>query len=246
MAPGLIFGIHAVARRLREAPADCFELYCLPAPRARLDELVRLARAAGVRVSFHDRRQLNELAGTDKHQGCILRTAERAPTMSFEQCLNSIDENSLILVLDGVQDRHNLGACLRTADACGVDGVVIPRDRSARLNATVRKVAAGAAETVPLIEVTNLVRSLAQLKRAGVWIYGASGDAAESFYDHAFDGPVALVMGAEGRGLRRLTAESCDHLLRLPMHGRVESLNVSVATGVCLYEILRSRGAASS
>jgi 23S rRNA (guanosine2251-2'-O)-methyltransferase len=146
-----------------------------------------------------------------------------------------------LLVLDGVQDPHNLGACLRTADACGVDAVIIPKDRSVKMNATVRKVAAGGAETVPLIEVTNLARSLKDLKQAGVWIYGTGDRASASLYEHDFRGPVALVMGAEGSGLRRLTMESCDHLVSLPMLGQVESLNVSVATGVCLYEILRSR-----
>ncbi len=161
--------------------------------------------------------------------------------MDFDQCLQSISPQTLLLVLDGVQDPHNLGACLRSADACGVDAVIIPRDRTVKVNATVRKVAAGGAETVPVIEVTNLARCLKDLKQAGVWIYGTSGEASDSIYDHDYHGPVALVMGAEGSGLRRLTMESCDHLVKLPMHGQVESLNVSVATGVCLYEVLRSR-----
>ena len=163
--------------------------------------------------------------------------------MDFQQCLQAIGPQSLLLVLDGVQDPHNLGACLRTADACGVDAVIIPRDRAVKVNATVRKVAAGGAESVPVIEVTNIARSLKDLQKAGVWIFGTSDNAADNLYDHDFNGPVALVMGAEGSGLRRLTMASCDHLLKLPMRGQVESLNVSVATGVCLYEILRSRSA---
>ena len=163
--------------------------------------------------------------------------------MDFQQCLLGVNRNSLLLVLDGIQDPHNLGACLRTADACGVDAVIIPRDRAVKVNATVRKVAAGGAESVPIIEVTNIARSLKDLKQAGVWIYGTSDMAEDSLYDHDYSGPVALVMGAEGSGLRRLTLESCDHLVKLPMQGQVESLNVSVATGVCLYEMLRSRSA---
>jgi 23S rRNA (guanosine2251-2'-O)-methyltransferase len=163
--------------------------------------------------------------------------------MDFQQCLLAVNRNSLLLVLDGIQDPHNLGACLRTADACGVDAVIIPRDRAVKVNATVRKVAAGGAESVPIIEVTNIARSLKDLKQAGVWIYGTSDMAEDSLYEHDYCGSVALVMGAEGSGLRRLTLESCDHLVKLPMQGQVESLNVSVATGVCLYEILRSRSA---
>jgi 23S rRNA (guanosine2251-2'-O)-methyltransferase len=154
-----------------------------------------------------------------------------------------VHDSTLLLVLDGIQDPHNLGACLRTADACGVDAVIIPRDRAVKVNATVRKVAAGGAESVPIIEVTNIARSLKQLKQAGVWIFGTTDTARDSLYEHDYKGPVALVMGAEGSGLRRLILETCDHLVKLPMLGQVESLNVSVATGICLYEILRSRGA---
>jgi 23S rRNA (guanosine2251-2'-O)-methyltransferase len=164
---------------------------------------------------------------------------------SVEQCLAEMHNQSLFLVLDGVQDPHNLGACLRTANGAGVDAVIIPKDRSAKLNATVSKVAAGAAESTPLLEVTNISRCLKDLKNAGVSIYGTSGDANDSLYDFNYQNPVALVMGSEGDGLRRLTMEQCDHLLKLPMQGSVESLNVSVATGVCLYEIMRSRMACS-
>jgi 23S rRNA (guanosine2251-2'-O)-methyltransferase len=163
--------------------------------------------------------------------------------MDFQQCLQTVGPHTLLLVLDGIQDPHNLGACLRTADACAVDAVIIPRDRAVKVNATVRKVAAGGAESVPVIEVTNITRSLKDLQQAGVWVFGTSETATDSLYDHDYNGPLALVMGAEGAGLRRLTIESCDHLLKLPMCGQVESLNVSVATGVCLYEILRSRSA---
>jgi 23S rRNA (guanosine2251-2'-O)-methyltransferase len=220
MTTAYVYGIHAVSRRLRQAPQHCLALICADTRNPRLLQLIEQAREAGIEVQSQGRAQLTRLCGTDKHQGCLLQTDSIDPAMDFDECLASIDERSLLLVLDGVQDPHNLGACLRTADACGVDAVIIPRDRSVKLNATVRKVAAGGAESVPLIQVTNLARSLKQLKQAGVWI-------------------------SEGAGLRRLTADACDYLVKLPMRGQVESLNVSVATGVCLYEILRSRGSAS-
>jgi 23S rRNA (guanosine2251-2'-O)-methyltransferase len=243
MSRSVVIGIHAVSRRLQQAPEQCIELICADRRNPRLLQLIDQARQAGVGVRIEDRAYLTKLSGTSKHQGCLLQTLDSAPLMDFQQCLRAIGPQSLLLVLDGIQDPHNLGACLRTADACRVDAVIIPRDRAVKVNATVRKVAAGGAESVPVIEVTNITRSLKDLQQAGVWIFGASGSAAESLYDHDFNGPVALVMGAEGSGLRRLTMASCDHLLKLPMLGQVESLNVSVATGVCLYEILRSRSA---
>ena len=241
MSEGFVYGIHAVARMLQQAPQRCLALYCVERANARLQKLIDQAGSAGVSVQLVTRKRLTELAASDKHQGCLLQIDETAIAMDFDQCLQSISPQSLLLVLDGVQDPHNLGACLRSADACGVDAVIIPRDRTVKVNATVRKVAAGGAETVPVIEVTNLARCLKELKQAGVWIYGTSGEASDSIYDHDYHGPLALVMGAEGSGLRRLTMESCDHLVKLPMRGQVESLNVSVATGVCLYEVLRSR-----
>jgi 23S rRNA (guanosine2251-2'-O)-methyltransferase len=241
MSGGFVFGIHAVARFIKQAPDRCDALYCAERRNPRLLQLIEQARAAGIEVHLEKRERLTQLAGADKHQGCLLQIQEAETTLDFAQCLNEISADSLLLVLDGVQDPHNLGACLRSADACGVDAVIIPRDRAVKVNATVRKVAAGGAESVPVIEVTNLARCLKELKQAGVWIYGSSGDASDSLYDHDYSGPIALVMGAEGSGLRRLTMESCDHLIRLPMRGQVESLNVSVATGICLYEILRSR-----
>jgi len=243
MSTSVVIGIHAVSRRLQQAPEQCIELICVDKRNPRLLQLIDQARQAGVEVRIEDRAYLTQLSGTSKHQGCLLQTLDSAPLMDFQQCLQAIGPQSLLLVLDGIQDPHNLGACLRTADACGVDAVIIPRDRAVKVNATVRKVAAGGAESVPVIEVTNITRSLKDLQQAGVWIFGTSGSAADSLYDHEFNGPVALVMGAEGSGMRRLTMASCDHLLKLPMHGQVESLNVSVATGVCLYEILRSRSA---
>jgi 23S rRNA (guanosine2251-2'-O)-methyltransferase len=241
MDDSFVYGIHAVARFIKQSPTRCVALYCAERPNPRLLQLIDQARTAGVEVHLEKRERLKQLGGGDKHQGCLLQITESETKMDFDQCLNEISADSLLLVLDGVQDPHNLGACLRSADACGVDAVIIPRDRAVKVNATVRKVAAGGAESVPVIEVTNLARCLKELKQAGVWIYGSSGDASDSLYDHDYSGPIALVMGAEGSGLRRLTMESCDHLISLPMRGQVESLNVSVATGVCLYEILRSR-----
>ncbi|MFZ9039096.1 MAG: 23S rRNA (guanosine(2251)-2'-O)-methyltransferase RlmB [Gammaproteobacteria bacterium] len=241
MSTSFIYGIHAISRRLTQAPQHCLALFCIDKPNPRLLKLIDQAREAGVEVTLESRARLSERCGSDKHQGCVLETRASEPVTSLAQCLTGINDRTLLLVLDGVQDPHNLGACLRTADACGVDALIIPKDRSVKLNPTVRKVAAGAAETVPLIEVTNIARCLKDLQQAGVWIYGTSDSAEASLYDHDYAGPVALVMGAEGAGLRRLTLESCDHLVKLPMLGQVESLNVSVATGVCLYEILRSR-----
>jgi 23S rRNA (guanosine2251-2'-O)-methyltransferase len=241
MDDSFVYGIHAVARFIKQAPTRCVALYCIDRGNPRLLQLIEQARAAGVEVHLEKRERLSQLGGSDKHQGCLLQIVESDTKLDFDQCLSAIGADSLLLVLDGVQDPHNLGACLRSADACGVDAVIIPRDRAVKVNATVRKVAAGGAESVPVIEVTNLARCLKELKQAGVWIYGSSGDASDSLYDHDYSGPIALVMGAEGSGLRRLTMESCDHLINLPMRGQVESLNVSVATGVCLYEILRSR-----
>lgn len=243
MSESCLYGIHAISRRLEQAPELCKALYCAQRNNQRLLRLIEQARNAGLAVHFETREQLSQRCGSDKHQGCVLETRieNENAAMSFTQLLDSITADSLLLVLDGVQDPHNLGACLRTADACGVDALIIPKDRSVGLTPTVRKVAAGAAETVPVIAVTNLARSLRQLQEAGVWIYGTSDKAPTSLYQHDYRGAVALVMGAEGEGLRRLTMEACDHLLKLPMRGRVESLNVSVATGVCLYEILRAR-----
>ena len=242
MSESYVYGFHAVSKRLQQAPASCIEMLCEEKRNARLLKVIDQAKKAGVVVRYEKRDQLSKLGESDKHQGCLLKITDAGDASTdFEQCVNNIGPETLLLILDGVQDPHNLGACLRSADACGVDAVIIPRDRSVKMNATVRKVAAGGAESVPLIEVTNLARSLRELQQAGVWIFGASGDADASLYDFDFDGPVALVMGAEGSGLRRLTMEVCDHLVKIPMRGKVESLNVSVASGVCLYEILRSR-----
>ena len=242
MTESFIYGIHALEKFIQHNREQAIELFALENKNPRLLSLIGQARKAGIPVNGLTKDKLSELVGSDKHQGCVLKIiAQESAQKSLQQCIVEIDKHSLFLVLDGVQDPHNLGACLRSADAAAVTAVIIPKDRSVKINATVRKVAAGGAETVPVIEVTNLVRTLKELKDAGVWIYGTSGDAATSIYDFSYDAPVALVMGSEGDGIRRLTAEQCDQLIKLPMKGVVESLNVSVATGICLYEISRSR-----
>jgi 23S rRNA (guanosine2251-2'-O)-methyltransferase len=190
-----------------------------------------------------DRERLDGLAQHGRHQGVLARIVDTPiPYRDIHDILESdLDEPPFFLVLDGVEDPHNLGACLRVADAMGVHAVIAPKDRAAGLNATVRKVASGAAETVPFIAVTNLARTLRELKEAGVFLVGTTAEAEQDLFESKLQGPIAMVLGAEGRGLRRLTAETCDALVGIPMFGTVESLNVSVATGICLYEVRRQR-----
>jgi 23S rRNA (guanosine2251-2'-O)-methyltransferase len=205
-----------------------------------LRELVARAEAAGLSVHPVDDRRLAEMAGSDRHQGVLALVDQTIPHVTLDDVLEGDNTGRLLLVLDGVTDPHNLGACLRSADAFGVDAVVIPKDRAVGLNATVAKAASGAADTVPVITVTNLVRALRQMKEAGVWIVGADAGG-ESLFDADLSGPVAWVLGAEGEGLRRLTRESCDRIVGIPLLGTVASLNVSVATGICLYATQRAR-----
>ncbi|WP_089726973.1 23S rRNA (guanosine(2251)-2'-O)-methyltransferase RlmB [Modicisalibacter muralis] len=244
-----VFGVHAVQALLEhgEAPRELW----IQEGRAetRLAALIEQARAAGTRLVGQPREALDELARDGAHQGVI---AFCAPLMarSEEELWHKLggwphEQPPLLLILDGVTDVHNFGACLRSADAAGVHGVIVPKDKAAPLNATVRKVACGAAETVPVYQVTNLARAMARLKEAGVWITGTAGEAEASLYDTDYTGACALVMGAEGKGMRRLTREACDGLVKLPMAGSVSSLNVSVATGICLFEAMRQRQLAS-
>ncbi len=235
-----IYGLHAVKKMLQLSADDCIELHCLQSRNQRLQQVISLARQKQLNIIYDTRQHLDQLAGTDKHQGCVLKVrAGHVRAASLQELLQNLDSSDLFLVLDGVQDPHNLGACLRTADAAGVRAVIVPKDRAVGITPVVRKVAAGAAESVPLITVTNLVRSLKEMQAAGLWLLATSGEATISLYDQELAGPLALVMGAEGEGIRRLTAETCDYLVKLPMQGQVESLNVSVATGICLYEINR-------
>lgn len=241
----ILFGFHAVLSRLRQHSASIQEIL-IDRDRidARMKDLLSLADGAGVRLMQVERSRLDGMAGTNgRHQGVIARVVDTPiPYKDIHDILESdLTEPPFFLVLDGVEDPHNLGACLRVADAMGVHAVIAPKDRAVGLNATVRKVACGAAETVPFIAVTNLARTLRDLKEAGVWIIGAAAEAENDLFATKFEGPVALVLGAEGTGLRRMTAETCDALVSIPMFGSVESLNVSVASGICLYEARRQR-----
>lgn len=241
----LIYGFHAVSSRLRAHPASIQEIYLDQARQdKRAQALLASARQAGVRVILVERARLDGMAGRASHQGVLARARPVPLPVHLDDVLANLTEPALLLVLDGVQDPHNLGACLRVADAMGAHAVVAPRDRAVGLNATVRKVASGAAETVPFIPVTNLARSLRELKDQGVWLLGAAGEAEQDLFQTRLAGPLAWVLGAEGEGLRRLTRELCDELVHIPMFGTVESLNVSVAAGICLYETRRQRHAA--
>ncbi len=237
-----IYGLHAVRVALERGQVR--ELWCDRQRRdERMEAIRQAARQAGIAVQETSSKQLNALLPEVRHQGVIatLHPARERGERDLEELLQGLAHPPFLLVLDGVQDPHNLGACLRSADAVGVDAVIAPRDRAAGLTATVRKVACGAAQSVPFIRVTNLARTLRQLRSSGVWLIGTAGETTRELYQTDLTGPLAIVMGAEGRGLRRLTRESCDLLVKIPMTGVVESLNVSVATAVCLYEALRQR-----
>lgn len=245
-AVNVAYGIHAVRVLLARSPQRVRQLWLSSSREAasRLQELRSLAGEAGVIIADADDARLERLAGGERHQGVAAELVPRAedPETLLEEAFESVaGAEPLLLVLDGVTDPHNLGACLRSADAAGVAAVIVPRDRAAGLTPVVRKVAAGAAETVPLVQVVNLARTLRDLKDRGVWLVGTSDDAPRTLYDVDLCGPTALVLGSEGEGMRRLTREACDELVSIPMAGAVESLNVSVATGVALYEAVRQR-----
>ena len=248
MKTELIFGLHAVESLIKNNRQNITELVVLKGRHdKRLSRLLRQAKGLPFRQA--PRRELDGIAHSENHQGIIAYT-----TITSEQsqgCLinenelpafiEEINGTPLILLLDGVTDPHNFGACLRSADAAGVHLVITPKDRSVGLTSSVRKVASGAAETMPVCQVTNLARAMETLKETGIWLAGAAGEAEDKLYNIDFKGPMAIVMGAEGAGLRRLTREKCDYLMNIPMAGEVSSLNVSVATGICLYEVVRQR-----
>lgn len=244
MAEHLVCGIHAVKALLEQASRETLRIY-LGEQRcdARMEALIALAAAQGIPIERLSSAKMDARFSKLSHQGIVAETV--APRTwgeaDLEHLLERAKKPALILILDGVTDPHNLGACLRSADAAGVDFVIVPRDRSAPLTPAVSKVACGAAETIPLVRATNLVRAMEILKAHGVWIYGAAGEAQDTLYSLTFNAATALVMGAEGSGLRRLTREHCDGLFSIPMQGTVESLNVSVATGICLFEATRQR-----
>ena len=245
-APKVLFGFHAVGVRLKTAPASILELYVDPSRRdARMRQFVERAKEAGLRLLDADGMRLAKLCGSHGHQGVVARVQAIDQARSHDDRLDPLETAGpvpLLLVLDGVTDPHNLGACLRVADGAGAHAVIAPKDHAVGLNATVAKVASGAAETVPYFMVTNLARTLGELKERNIWVVGTSGDAPKSLYQMDFKGPTALVLGAEGDGMRQLTRKTCDELVSIPMAGAVESLNVSVASGVCLFEALRQRG----
>jgi 23S rRNA (guanosine2251-2'-O)-methyltransferase len=242
-AAKVLFGFHAVGVRLKTAPASVIEIFFEPTRRdARMRSFLERAKEAGARLVEADALRIAKLCGNHGHQGVAARVQAIEQTHSLDELLETLATPALLLVLDGVTDPHNLGACLRVADGAGAHAVIAPKDHAVGVNATVAKVASGAAETMPYFMVTNLARTLGELKERSIWCVGASDDAPRSLYQADLKGPVALVLGAEGSGLRQLTRKTCDELVRIPMRGAVESLNVSVASGVCLYEALRQRG----
>lgn len=240
----VLAGFHAVIARLRHAPESVKEIYVEASRRdKRMQSLIEQAERAGRRVHPVAPDRLDGLARGTRHQGVVALADERQLAADVDEVLDVIEGPALLLILDGVTDPHNLGACLRTADAAGVHAVIAPRDRAVGLTSTVQRVACGAADTVPYVTVTNLARTMRSLKERGVWLIGTDDQASDSM--HAVDArqPMAWVMGAEGEGMRRLTRETCDQLVNIPMLGSVESLNVSVASAVCLYESVRQRQA---
>jgi 23S rRNA (guanosine2251-2'-O)-methyltransferase len=248
MSAKVLFGFHAVTVRLKTAPESIVEIHVDATRRdARMRQFVQRAQEAGAKLVDSDGPRLDRLAGGPRHQGVAARVLPLKRAHSLDDVLDAAAPAgpALVLVLDGVTDPHNLGACLRVADGAGAQAVVAPKDHAVGLNATVAKVASGAAETVPYLMVTNLARTLGELKERGLQVIGATDDAEATLYDLDLTGPVALVLGAEGPGMRQLTRKTCDRLVRIPMAGAVESLNVSVAAAVCLFEAARQRRVAA-
>lgn len=244
--PDFLVGIHSVEGALKHDPGHIVELLVESGhDDRRIKALVERARECGVEVHSRPREFLDKATGGLRHQGVIARyrRGEALTEADLERLVAEAGRDALFLVLDGVQDPHNLGACLRSARAAGATAVIVPKDRAVGITPVVRAASAGAADRVPLVRATNLVRTLEALKTAGVWVTGLAGEASNSLYSIDLSGPVALVVGGESDGLRRLTRDTCDHLAAIPMAGDVESLNVSVATGIALFEVLRQRGA---
>lgn len=238
----IIYGFHAVTSRLRQGAQSVKELYLDVAREdRRAQELVKTAEARGARIMRVDEKRLDGLTHHARHQGVAARIEVARLPAHIDDVLDVLAEPALLLILDGVTDPHNLGACLRVADAMGVHAVLAPKDRAVGINATVSKVASGAAESVPYIAVTNLARTMRELRDRGIWMLGADERAEQDLYAARLSGPLAWVLGAEGEGMRRLTREHCDELVRIPMLGSVESLNVSVSAGICLAETRRQR-----
>lgn len=240
----LLLGFHAVTARLRVDAQSITSIYYEASRRdQRMQTFLALAEQQGVRLHPANESRLHGLAGGQRHQGVVALASEVHLALNIDELLDGIEGDALLLVLDGVTDPHNLGACLRVANGAGAHGVIAPRDRAVSVNATVAKVASGATETTPYLMVTNLARTLRSLQDRGIFLVGTDDEAEQDIYQANLQGPLALVMGAEGEGMRRLTRETCDQLVRIPMQGAVASLNVSVASGVCLYEVQRQRRA---
>lgn len=239
----LIFGLNPILQLLNNNPEKIKEIYVsMHKDDKRVTELINLAQNGSISMQRVDPKKLDKLSAGQNHQGVVAKIV--AMPVLTEADLPALINNSacpLLLILDGVQDPHNLGACLRTADAAGVTAVIVPKDNAVGITPIVRKVASGAAETVPLVQVSNLARTLKDLQQLGVWLVGTDADGTQTLYELDLLGPIALILGAEGEGMRQLTKKHCDYLVRLPMLGQVASLNVSVATGVCLYEVVRQR-----
>lgn len=241
-SPKVLFGFHAVGVRLRTAPQSIVEIYVEASRKdARMRQFLQKVQEAGLRTIEADGLRLARLAGSAGHQGVVARVEPLPVSHSLDDLLDALEGPPLLLVLDGVTDPHNLGACLRVADGAGAHAVIAPKDHAVGINATVAKVASGAAETMPYFMVTNLARTLGELKERNIWCLGLSDEATQSLYQSDLKTPTALVLGAEGTGLRQLTRKTCDGLVSIPMLGAVESLNVSVASGICLYEAVRQR-----
>lgn len=238
----IIWGFHAIASRLRQKAAGVREIY-IDSSRddRRARDLAQTARSRGVRVIMSDSARLDGMTGHARHQGVAARVEATPTAQDLDSVLDDLAEPALLLILDGVTDPHNLGACLRVANAMGVHAVVVPKDRAAGITPAVEKVASGAVDTVPLVAVTNLARTMREIKERNIWVIGADQGAARELYAIRLEGPLAWVLGAEGEGMRRLTRENCDEIVRIPMLGAMESLNVSVAAGICLAETRRQR-----
>jgi 23S rRNA (guanosine2251-2'-O)-methyltransferase len=238
----LIFGFHAVTSRLRQNPGSIREIFLDSTRRdQRARDLAKFAEVQSIRLISCDQTRLAAMAGNARHQGVAANIDASRSHVDIDDVLDTLAEPALLLVLDGIHDPHNLGACLRVADAFGVHAVIAPKDRAVGLTATVHKVASGAADAVPYVSVTNLARTLRELKQRGIALIGAAADAQNDLNSATLDGPIAWVLGAEGKGMRRLTRETCDQLVSIPMLGSVESLNVSVSAGICLFETRRQR-----
>jgi len=239
--PRVVFGFHAVLARLRADPKSVLEIFLDEVRNdARGKDLVAAAERGGVRLMRVPTKRLDGFYGGGRHQGVVARIEVKSSVDNLDEILSQI-ENPLLLVLDGITDPHNLGACLRVANAAGAHAVIAPKDRAAGINPTVSKVASGAAEDTPYLMVTNLARTLEEIKEKNIWVVGADERAEKTLYEADLPDAIAWILGAEGEGMRRLTRESCDLLVRIPMGGQVESLNVSVAAGICLFESVRRR-----